>query len=112
MPHVSIRLDQELYDKIESIRGYKDRSAYIKEILVTHLNAESNTSGTQSNTEVAHLENEVEYLKKMLDLSSQEKNNLMKLLHQEQALHLQTQKQIMPSPEEIAKKSWWQFWKK
>jgi hypothetical protein len=35
----------------------------------------------------------------------------MKLLNKEQSLHLQTQRQLMPTPEEIAKKAWWKFWK-
>jgi hypothetical protein len=38
--------------------------------------------------------------------------DLTKLLHQEQSLHLQTQRQLMPTPEEINKKAWWKFWKK
>jgi 5-bromo-4-chloroindolyl phosphate hydrolysis protein len=111
-----------LYDKIESIRGEEDRTAYIKKILVAHIEAQNTASGTQgntsgaqgnteSNTDVAHLENEIEYLKKKLDEAGQEKQDLMKLLNQEQSLHLQTQRQLMPTAEEINKKAWWQFWK-
>lgn len=114
MPHISIRIDQELYDKIESIRGDEDRTAYIKKVLVAHIEAQNTASGTQgnteSNTDVAHLENEIEYLKKKLDEAGQEKQDLMKLLNQEQSLHLQTQRQLMPTPEEITKKAWWKFW--
>lgn len=122
MPHISIRIDQELYDKIESIRGNEERTAYIKKILVAHLEAQNTASGTQgstsgaqdnteSNTDVAHLESEIEYLKKKLDEAGQEKQDLMKLLNQEQSLHLQTQRQLMPTSEEITKKAWWKFWK-
>jgi len=123
VPHISLRIDQELYDKIESIRGHEDRTAYIKKILVTHIEAQNTASGTQgntsgihgnteSNTDVAHLENEIEYLKKKLDEAGQEKQDLMKLLNQEQSLHLQTQRQLMPTQEEITTKPWWQFWRK
>ncbi len=123
MPHISIRMDQDLYDKIESIRGDEDRTAYIKKILVAHLEAQNTASGTQgntsgaqgnteSNTDAAHLESEIEYLKKKLDEAGQEKQDLMKLLNQEQSLHLQTQRQLMPTAEEINKKAWWKFWKK
>jgi len=122
VPHISLRIDQELYDKIESIRGDDDRTAYIKKILVAHIEAQNTASGTQSNTsgaqgntesntDVTHLENEIEYLKKKLDEAGQEKQDLMKLLNQEQSLHLQTQRQLMPSQDEITKKSWWKFWK-
>jgi 5-bromo-4-chloroindolyl phosphate hydrolysis protein len=116
VPHISIRLDQELYDKIESNRGDKDRTTYIKKILIAHLEAQNTVSGTQgiteSNTDVSHLESEIKYLKKKLDEAGQEKQDLMKLLNQEQSLHLQAQRQLMPTPEEITKKAWWQFWKK
>ena len=123
MPHISLRIDQELYDKIESIRGDEERTAYIKKVLVAHLEAQNTASGTQgdtsgaqgntwSNTDVTHLESEIEYLKKKLDEAGQEKQDLLKLLNQEQSLHLQTQRQLMPTPEEITKKAWWQFWKK
>lgn len=123
MPHISIRIDQELFDKIEGIRGDEDRTAYIKKVLVAHIEAQNTASGTQgnapgahgnteSNTDVAHFESEIEYLKKKLDEAGQEKQDLMKLLNQEQSLHLQTQRQLMPTPEEITKKAWWKFWKK
>lgn len=122
VPHISIRIDQELYDKIENIRGDEDRTAYIKRILVLHFEAQNtafgtqgNTSGTQSNTvsntDIIHLESQIEYLRKKLDEAGQEKQDLMKLLNQEQSLHLQTQRQLIPTPEEINRKAWWQFWK-
>ncbi|OGY42581.1 MAG: hypothetical protein A2Y82_01705 [Candidatus Buchananbacteria bacterium RBG_13_36_9] len=111
VPHISIRIDQELYDKIEGIRGDEDRTAYIKKVLVAHIEAQNTASGTQGNTDVTHLESEIEYLKKKLDEAGQERQDLMKLLNQEQSLHLQTQRQLMPTPEEITKKAWWKFWK-
>ena len=47
MPHLSIRLDQELYDEIEINRGDENRTTYIKKILVAHLEAQNTLSGTQ-----------------------------------------------------------------
>ena len=115
MPHISIRLDQKLYDEIDTNRGDEDRTTYIKKILVAHIEAQNTASGTQditeSNTDVAHMESEIEYLKKKLDEAGQEKQDLMKLLNQEQSLHLQTQRQLMSTSEEITEKAWWQFWK-
>lgn len=53
------------------------------------------------NNEVIKLKNEVEFLRTKLD-------DILKLLHQEQVLHIQTQRMLTaPKPE---KKKWWQFW--
>ena len=53
MPHLSIRLDQELYNEIEINRGDEDRTTYIKKkILVAHLEAQNTLSGTQGITDV------------------------------------------------------------
>jgi len=83
VPHISIRIEQDLYDKIESIRGDEDRTAYIKKILVAHLEAQNTASGTQSNTSGAQGNtesntdvntpgNEIDYLKKKLDEAGKE----------------------------------------
>ena len=60
----------------------------------TGIFTQGNTSGTRGNTDVTHLESEIEYLKKKLDEAGQERQDLMKLLNQEQSLHLQTQRQL------------------
>jgi len=58
------------------------------------------------------LETEIEYLKKKLDEAGQEKQDLMKLLNQEQSIHLQTQRKLMPPQEEQKEKGkkWFEFW--
>lgn len=50
------------------------------------------------------MKNEIEYLRSKID-------DLLKLLHQEQVLHIQTQRMITaPEPSNVMKK-WWQFWR-
>lgn len=51
--------------------------------------------------EIQRMKNEVEFLRSKID-------ELLKLLHQEQVLHIQTQRMLTPAPPET--KKWWQFW--
>ena len=96
MKTFSIRLEEEIFDKFELARGEKSRNNYIQEIIIKYLNE----------PEVNQLlKDEVEFLRG-------ENIDLRRLLNQEQSLHLQTQRQLMPTSDEITKKAWWQFWKK
>jgi hypothetical protein len=129
MPQITLRIEQELYDSIEEMKGEKDRSAFLRDVIIAFFASQKMADVTQEkavdsqeNANVSQLHYENEYLKKKLDeitalhekaiaLHSQEKQDLMKLISQEQSLHLQTQRQLMPTPEEITKKTWWHFWK-
>ncbi len=53
MPQISLRLDQELYDQIESLRGEKERSAFIKELLVSQLDSHCNANDLHWDTNKA-----------------------------------------------------------
>ncbi|MDL5502669.1 MAG: hypothetical protein QSU88_05575, partial [Candidatus Methanoperedens sp.] len=51
-------------------------------------------------------------------LHSQEKQDMsnkldraMQLVSQEQSINMTMQKQLMPAPQEIIKKTWWRFWR-
>ncbi len=90
----SIRLEEELYQKLEGARGEKTKPEFIREVLMKHL---ERTSEEPSD--------EIEYLRS-------ENAKLLELLAREQAVSLQVQKLITESKEEITKKAWWQFWKK
>lgn len=111
MEAFSIRLEPEMYQKIEDLRGGKTRSDYIRTVLAEHIkNRDANTREPQENRgeplkieTVTKLEDEIEYLREKVD-------SLLQLLHQEQMIHLQTQKQL-PAPVEMQKRKWWQFWK-
>jgi len=73
-------------------------------------NNDSNVSQNDSNiskfeqresNEVLRMKTEIEFLRAKID-------DLLKLLHQEQVLHIQTQR-MLTAPQPAAKK-WWQFW--
>jgi hypothetical protein len=55
----------------------------------------------KDSNEVLRMKNEIEFLRAKID-------DLLKLLHQEQVLHIQTQR-MLTAPQPAAKK-WWQFW--
>jgi len=110
----SIILDDSLFEKVEAARGEKERTDYLTEMiedyLITHKSPNGNPASPNDNPEsstkvIEFLQTEIVFLRGQL-------SEMDKLLSQEQSLHLQTQKQIMPSPEEIIKKTWWKFWEK
>ena len=64
-------MEKELFDKIESKRGYLDRSKYIRDILRRYI---EETNVIQKNTdEIQFLRNRIERLEQLLALSLQRK---------------------------------------
>jgi len=55
----------------------------------------------KDSNEVLRMKTEIEFLRAKID-------DLLKLLHQEQVLHIQTQR-MLTAPQPVQKK-WWQFW--
>ena len=100
----SIRLEDEDFQVLEINRGDVSRSDYVREVLIARLHdSQANRQKPPKTETVTKLETEIRYLREKVDI-------LLKLLHQEQIMHLQTQRQL-PAPVEIQKKKWWQFWK-
>lgn len=90
-----MRLDQKLYDTIESLRGDTDRTAYIRDILVSHFEGQRRTDD-------------------ILKYLQEENKKLLELLAREQAINMTTQQRLLSEPvtEEPKKKRIWEFWKK
>ena len=107
---LTIRLDEDILQKIDTYRGEVTRSEYIRVLLAIALEHKAehkeNTTEHNENTDL------IEAMKGDIEHLRSQNVDLTKLLHQEQSLHLQTQRQLMPTPEEINKKTWWKFWKK
>jgi len=100
----SIRLEDKDFQVLETKRGEIPRSDYVREVLLAHLrDSQTNRQEPPKTETVTKLEDEIRYLHEKVDI-------LLKLLHQEQIMHLQTQR-LLPTPVEIQKKKWWQFWK-
>lgn len=97
---LNIRIPLDLYERMAN--SNESMVSIIEAALREHYDT-SNVSGESK--DVSHLLTEIEFLRSQII-------ELEKLLHQEQSLHLQTQRQISPGQEEITKKAWWQFWKK
>jgi predicted DNA-binding protein len=125
MKTFSIRLDDEIFNKFELARGEKSRNNYIQEIIIKYLNepevnhGEQKVNQNEQKDEPGMNQNEQkdepevnQLLKDEVEFLRGENIDLRKLLNQEQSLHLQTQRQLMPTQEEITKKAWWKFWKK
>lgn len=109
MKTFSVRIDDELFEKVEAERGEKARTDFLREVIegyfVTKASPELNQDSPEQVKHIESLLSEINFLREQV-------KDLDRLLSQEQSLHLQTQKQVMPSQEEIIKKSWWQFWKR
>ncbi|VVB87233.1 Uncharacterised protein [uncultured archaeon] len=133
MKTITIRIEDAVLTKIDEQRGSATRSDYIRNLLSSSLEYRENASNTKENTNeikehtnvigentdvfdkntqndtserlIGTLQEEVNYLRSKLD-------DIIKLIHQEQSLHLQTQRQLKSPEKGIALKSWWQFWKK
>ncbi len=132
MAHISFRIDQELFDKIESLRGDTDRTKYLRDIIVAHIEAQGNTAKTQNSTDetqssttVLHLNQEIERLlseNKMLLAVQKEKEERIKDLQTANGFYIQQvqkwenekeaweHRALYPSQEEQKKNPWWKFW--
>jgi hypothetical protein len=116
MKTFSIRIEEDLFDKVEAARGEKARTDFIREVIlgyfVTKSSAELNQVSPDPNLSSPELVKHIESLQSEITFLREQVKDLDRLLSQEQSLHLQTQKQIMPGQEEIIKKAWWQFWRR
>jgi ABC-type ATPase with predicted acetyltransferase domain len=139
MPMIAFRIDDGLFEQIEQIKGDKSASVYCKNVILEHLktcvNDVNNNVNSVNNLAVSSVNNE-NYLKQIesLQVGLTHKDQINKILEDRvkdlhnQIRDLETQNGFLisefqklsrineqlllsPSPEEIAKKSWWQFWK-
>lgn len=108
MDAITLRLDDEILQRIDDGKGKETRSEYIRKLLVLALDHQ----GEHKETTTEYGENTVlvEALKADIEHLRSQNVDLTKLLNQEQSLHLQTQRQLIPAQDE-RKKKWWEVWK-
>ncbi len=128
MEPITIRVDEELQAKLDAKRGDEKKSDFYRRILEEYVNTpeitkQDNpiTSADKENTltaaqndalrsENALLKDEVQHLRLQVETSTRQIDNLHQHLHQEQALHLRTQR-LLPEPAvSVPVKPWWKFW--
>jgi predicted DNA-binding protein len=114
----SIRLDDELFQKIESVRGEKPRADYIREVLLSHFQEpDANLKEPQEN-----LMKEIESLKVELTHKDQI-NKIMEarvkdlqdqngfLISEYTRLSRLNEQLLLPPASTEHPKKWWEFWK-
>jgi negative regulator of replication initiation len=116
MKTITIRVDDDLFEEIEKKRCGNSKSDFYRDVLseyakstdednmnTSEYNKTNKGSDVNTNEYTILLEKDNTYLKEKVD-------ELVKLLNQEQSLHLQTQQQLPGKVEEKTKrKRWWQF---
>ncbi len=99
-----------MYDKIES-SGHAKQDVVAEALRIYF---DINVYQKSENKELVQaLQEEIESLRKQLELSSQEKLEALRLLNQSQILQMQMQKQLTEA-QGINQKSrkWWKFWQR
>jgi hypothetical protein len=125
MKIVTIRLNETILQEIDTRRGNINRSNYIRNLLVfslkynDNLNVSGENTDESENTNISEENTEENTIDKLIETLQQERDYLkekldetLKLLHQEQVVHLQTQRLLPSSETSTISKYWWQFWKK
>jgi predicted DNA-binding protein len=128
----SIRLDDELFQKLESSRGENPRADYIREVLISHFQEHTNktnldepTTNRQENLNepLVNLIKENEALKAELTHKEQinkimearvkdlQDHNGFLISEYSKLSRLNEQLLLNPAPEEKIERKWWQFWK-
>lgn len=140
MKTFSIRIDDDLFNKVEAAREDKPRTDFIREVIegyfVTKSSPEFNQASPELNqaspslnlpspeqvkhteslkSEIVLLQAKNESLEKLI----QAKDKTIRILEEDKGFvtleYTQAKSKLdnllMPSSEEIQKKSWWQFWK-
>ncbi len=123
---ITIRLEQERYEKIEELRGTIPRADFLRDIIDTHLQ-QSDSPGISKDAssylgEIEQLKKELEHsdtivsqLQTRIDdlLSHIESNKNQARMLEQQLGFLQLEYQKMTNQLMLpAAKCWWQFWKK
>ncbi len=119
MKTFSIRLDEELFQKLESGRGEKPRADYIREVLLLHFKKpDANLIEPQTNliNEIDSLKVELihkEQIIKIMDdrVKDLQNHNGFLISEYSRLTRLNEQLLLPPAPIEPVKK-WWQIWKK
>jgi hypothetical protein len=114
MPTITIRLDNELLEKINQSKGDNTVSAYCKTLIADSLNNpvhDVHISEENENIKI-ELQHKTDMLKMCTERVQDLQNQVGFLQFEFQKVsRINEQLLLTPSPQEITKKNWWQFWK-
>jgi predicted DNA-binding protein len=108
----SIRLDDELFQKLESVRGENSRADYIREVLLSHFKEpDANLVEPDANLtkEIESLKAELTHEEKIVKIMEERVKDLQNSLGYLQLEFSRLNSKIL-LPEST--KRWWKFWKK
>lgn len=105
MKTISIRLEDHVFDEIETRRGNVNKSDYYREIVDYYLQQFDDDRNTTEDRLITKYEQEITYLRS-------ENTKLLELLNQAQILQLQSQKLLTESTSRQSKPRWWYFWER
>ncbi|MCX9075932.1 MAG: hypothetical protein OIN88_15005 [Candidatus Methanoperedens sp.] len=114
----SIRLDEELFHKLESVRGEKPRADYIREVLLSHFKKpDANLGEPQANLikEIESLKFELTHKEQIVKIMEERVKDLQThngFLISEYSRLTKLNEQLLLPPAPEPTKKWWQFWKK
>jgi cupin superfamily acireductone dioxygenase involved in methionine salvage len=112
---LTIRLEEETYKKLIAIAGEKSKAEYIRAVLVAHLSAPQEHRDSTAGEPPGILEAKIESLEELLKAKNENIKDLQNqvgfLTQDHVRISGQLDRLLMPSPQEIIKKNWWQFWK-
>jgi len=114
----SVRLDLWLYEKLIAASWTKGKNEYIRNLLLLNLDEQQKnnerTTDEQPRT-TGLLQAKIDSLEELI----RAKNETIRILEEEKGFLIQDHSRLsgqldrllMPAPEEIIKKNWWQFWR-
>jgi|SRR5450756_482085 predicted CopG family antitoxin len=113
---ITLRIQEETYQKLIAIAGEKSKSEYIRELLVEHLKEPQEELNSASREAQGVLEAKIDSLEAIIKA----KDQTIKILEEDKGFVIleyteakaKLNRLLMPSQEEITKKAWYQFWKK
>ena len=112
---LTIRLEEETYAKLIAIAGEKSKAEYIRAVLIAHLSAPQEHRESTVGEPPSILQAKNESLEELLKAKNENIKDLQSqvgfLTQDHVRISGQLDRLLMPSPEEITKKTWWQFWK-
>jgi CII-binding regulator of phage lambda lysogenization HflD len=128
MSMIAFRIDDDISDKIEQLRGDKSASIYCKNVIFEHVNNVNNSVSSVNNTDYIKqldaLQNALtnkEEISKLLEDRIKDLHNQIRSLDNQNGFlisefqrinKINEQLLLSPAPEEKIERKWWEFWKK